>query len=169
MIGALNSTSLSVLSAQQMQAQRDAQTARARAERLQVQSQQAAEDARRATQRSDGLDRQSRAYAQVADQAQQRADSQPTQSTLPAPSRSENTAPTSGDDPLPPQGLTTAQQVGRSVLNQFSSASGSPTAAVRTYQQVQASSGVSAGNSVQSAPAPTASASNAAASLRISV
>jgi uncharacterized protein YlxW (UPF0749 family) len=92
MIGALTSSSVSVLSAQQMQAQRDAQTARAKAERLVAQSQQAAEEARQATQRSEGLNKQARAFNTEADKAQKAADRQPTNNEVAAPQPTGSTA-----------------------------------------------------------------------------
>ena len=75
MIG--SSMSLSVLSSQQLQAQRDAQAARTRAGRLQELSRQAQDEASQATARSEDLNRQSQASRQDAVQAQQRADKTP--------------------------------------------------------------------------------------------
>ena len=145
MIGALNASSVSVVSAQQMQAQRDAQIARAKAERLVAQSQQASEEARQATQRSEGLNKQARAFNTEADRAQKVADSQPATTKVAAPQASDNTAPSQQDDPLPASTLTTAQQLGRGILNQVSGSLASPATAARAYQQVQANTGTSAG------------------------
>ena len=116
MIGATNPSSVSVLSAQQMQAQRDAQTARAKAQRLANESAQASQEAQQATQRSERLGRQSQTYNREADRAQSQAEQQPAQRRLDAPPAADGTAPTERDDPLPATPLTTQQAVGRSVL-----------------------------------------------------
>jgi hypothetical protein len=170
MIGALNSSSVSVLSAQQMQAQRDAQTARAKAERLQAQSQQASEDARRATERSEGLDKQSRAFGRVAEQAQKVADQQPASNQVSTPPPTTNKASTPKDDPLPTDTLTTTQQLGRSILAQANNPLASSAAAARTYQQMQATSGNGSGasrNLADSASGTLGTRNATAASIRV--
>lgn len=141
MIGLNTSMSLSVLSAQQLQAQRDAQTARAKADRLQNQSQQAMEEARQATERSEGLSRQSQSYNREADRAQQQANATPQTQAVEAPAPQGNTAPTPADDPLPRKPLKTGQQIGRQILTQDTSATQS--FAVQAYQRVQSQTYVS--------------------------
>ena len=151
MIG--SSMSLSVLSSQQLQAQRDAQAARTRADRLQELSRQAQDEASQATARSEDLNRQSQASRQDAVQAQQRADKTPSRQTIPAPEAADTTT-----DPNRPQpnGQTpsTVQRVGQDILAQVSGYTSSAAAksATEAYQRVQAAFNLAATSPVSPAP-----------------
>jgi hypothetical protein len=144
--------SLSVLSSQRLQAQRDAQAARARADRLQELSRQAQDEATQATARSQDLNRQSQTSRQDATQAQQRADRTPARQTVQAPSpadaasRADN-PPTNNTANATP---STVQRVGQDILAQVSGYTSSAAAksATQAYQRVQAAVNLAAASPV---------------------
>lgn len=147
MIG--SSMSLSVLSSQQLQAQRDAQAARSRADRLQELSRQAQDEASQATARSEDLNRQSQTSRQDAVQAQQRAERTPTRQTVQAPTPADAASRT--DNPQTTNATpSTVQRVGQDILAQASGYTSSAAAksATQAYQRVQAAVNLAAASSV---------------------
>jgi hypothetical protein len=149
MIG--SSMSVSVLSAQQLQAQRDAQAARARADRLQTLSRQAQDEANRATARSQDLSRQSEASRRDATQAEQRAQRSPARQTIPAPERAGTPAQATSPGMATP---TTAQRIGQDILARAGGYAPPTTAqsATQAYQRVQAATGMATASSAAAAP-----------------